>query len=245
LLAPKGQVLVVTDSGAIEARKLAWFSDHTELVLAFAQNRDVYSEFASVAYGRPVDRKKNPEDEVPGFVGKTCTLGLGYQLGPAKLAQTFLAGAMGGPPVQFTLKEATALRVDIAEIAADPYHVKRVKQIPTRLSFHDMMIHYAVCKALVDRYRETNVPIVESWKNAEIAIGAMFTGEEFRFGPNLQFVTAKETLILPSGRRLRYPELAPSGRRGWSYRGQRGTGEKYYSRGCPRRGGRATRLDAG
>jgi hypothetical protein len=112
LLAPAGQVVVASDSAQIEARVLAWASGHDKLVAAFAQGRDVYSEFASVAYGRHVDRKANPEDEGPGNVGKTCILGLGYGLGWVKLSAAMLAGPMGANPVQFTYSDAEVMGVN-------------------------------------------------------------------------------------------------------------------------------------
>ncbi len=208
LLAPEGHVVVAADSGAIEARTLAWLAEHSALVEAFAQKRDVYSEFASIAYGRKVDRKANPADEIPGHVGKTCVLGLGYSMGAAKLATSLLAGANGGPPVQFTMAEASALRVDIGELAEDEYHVKRVRGIPTRLAYRDMFIHYAVSKHLVDTYREENAPIPKFWATLERALSAMYAGKEFRFGPNGCLRTAKNGIVLPSGRMLRYAGLS-------------------------------------
>ncbi len=72
LLAPPGYKVVAVDSGAIEARGVAWVAEHKVMIEAFAQNRDLYSEQASSIYGRTIDRKKNAEDEIPGFVGKVC-----------------------------------------------------------------------------------------------------------------------------------------------------------------------------
>ncbi len=71
-LAPAGRKFAAADSGAIEARVNAWLAGHETLIEGFAQNRDVYSEFMSEVLGRHVDRKKNPEDEIPGFIGKIC-----------------------------------------------------------------------------------------------------------------------------------------------------------------------------
>jgi DNA polymerase len=82
IIAPAGYRLVAADSSQIEARVLAWAAGQHDLVEAFAQHRDVYSEFATQAYGYPVDRSKERER----FVGKTCILQLGYQSGPKKLA---------------------------------------------------------------------------------------------------------------------------------------------------------------
>lgn len=72
IVAPPGHKIVVADSAQIEARFTAWLAGQTDLTGQFARGEDVYSLFATEAYGRPIDRKANPEDEVPGHVGKTC-----------------------------------------------------------------------------------------------------------------------------------------------------------------------------
>ena len=98
---PKGYSLVVCDSSQIEARIVAWLAGETELVAAFAKGEDIYSQFASKVYGRPVNRKRKevgPDgklfapDEVEGFVGKTCILGLGFGMGPDKFALQLKTG---------------------------------------------------------------------------------------------------------------------------------------------------------
>jgi hypothetical protein len=86
--APEGKKVITCDSAQIEARVLSLVAEQWDLNDAFRQGRDVYSEFASLVYGRKVDRKANPGDKVPGFVGKTCILGLGYGMGPPKFIDT-------------------------------------------------------------------------------------------------------------------------------------------------------------
>ena len=68
LLAPEGKRLVACDSSQIEARMLAWVAGQTDLVKAFHMGRDVYSEFASKIYNRPVTK----DNKIERFVGKTC-----------------------------------------------------------------------------------------------------------------------------------------------------------------------------
>lgn len=68
LKAPAGQLLISCDSSQIEARMVAWLAEQHDLVGAFAENRDVYSEFASEVYGRTVTKA----DKIERFVGKTC-----------------------------------------------------------------------------------------------------------------------------------------------------------------------------
>jgi hypothetical protein len=68
ICAPAGKLLVACDSAQIEARVLAWVAGQHDLVQAFAEGRDIYSEFASEVYGRKVTKA----DKLERFVGKTC-----------------------------------------------------------------------------------------------------------------------------------------------------------------------------
>jgi len=115
LRAPEGMRLVTCDSAQIEARVVAWLAGQDDLVEAFRQKRDIYSEFASEVYGRKVDRKRKEldpvtnqmiyPDVVEGFVGKTCILGLGYGMGAVKFQRTLEVG-QAGVSVKLDLHEA-------------------------------------------------------------------------------------------------------------------------------------------
>lgn len=107
ILAPKGQRLVVIDSAQIEARVVAWLAGEQWLLDAFRNKRDVYSEFATVAYGRVVTKA----DKTERFVGKTCVLGLGFQMGAPKLQKGLitLSIAQGLDPVRLELPECYKL----------------------------------------------------------------------------------------------------------------------------------------
>jgi DNA polymerase len=101
LKAPEGHVLIACDSSQIEARMVAWVAEQHDLVGAFAEKRDVYSEFASEVYGRTVTKA----DKIERFVGKTCILGLGYGMGAEKFRRTLEIG-QGGVSVKITIEEA-------------------------------------------------------------------------------------------------------------------------------------------
>jgi len=60
---PDNHVLIAVDSAQIEARVVAWLAGQEDLVEDFRNNVDIYSSFASVVYGRPVDRKAKAIDE--------------------------------------------------------------------------------------------------------------------------------------------------------------------------------------
>ena len=102
LIAPEGRLVYVADLSNIEARMLAWLADEQDLLQAFARNDDVYSQFASQVYGRPINKHDDPTER---FVGKTAILGLGYGMGANKFQATLKSGAMG-PPMEFTTEEA-------------------------------------------------------------------------------------------------------------------------------------------
>lgn len=91
ICAPEGKVLIACDSAQIEARVVAWLANQSDLVEAFRQGRDIYSEFASAIYGYKVTKAQVLER----FVGKTSVLGLGYGMGPPKFQDTLASGLMG------------------------------------------------------------------------------------------------------------------------------------------------------
>lgn len=84
VVAPDGYTVINCDSSQIEARVLAWLAGQDDLVTMFAEGRDVYSEFATKVYKRPISKA----DPIERFVGKTCILGLGYGTGANKLKHT-------------------------------------------------------------------------------------------------------------------------------------------------------------
>lgn len=76
--ADAGYSIIAADLSNIEARLVATLARQWDLVRAFAEGRDIYSEFASKIYGFAVNKHDHP---LQRFVGKTCILGLGYGMG--------------------------------------------------------------------------------------------------------------------------------------------------------------------
>ena len=155
ILAPKGHMIAVADSGQIECRVNAWLWGQDDLVEAFrvadtwdkktmgvatGENRDAYCRFADDVYGREV----TTNDSLERFVGKVCVLGLGYMMGAPKLQLTFAKGALGGPPVYFELER---------------------------------------CQAIVNAYRQKNAKIIMGWKICDRIIEDMASGREGEYGP--------------------------------------------------------------
>jgi len=88
LAAPDGHMIVACDSSQIEARLVAYLAGQDDLVQSFREGRDVYSEFATDVYQRPVTKA----DKVERHVGKTCILGLGYGMGAPKFQHSLATG---------------------------------------------------------------------------------------------------------------------------------------------------------
>jgi len=96
-----GYKMIACDSSQIEARITAYIAGQEDLLNAFREGRDVYSEFASDVYGQPLKQI----DKIKRFVGKTCILGLGYGMGHVKFKDTLSLG-MGGMSVDVDEFEA-------------------------------------------------------------------------------------------------------------------------------------------
>ena len=78
IIADPGKQFISGDFAGIEARvvlALAGQHDKTELM---ASGADVYCHMASRIFGRPIDKKKDPEERQ---TGKNSVLGLGFQMG--------------------------------------------------------------------------------------------------------------------------------------------------------------------
>lgn len=106
ILAAAGHQVCVADSGQIEARVNGWLWGQDDLMQAFRDSdagigRDAYCRFADDIYGREITKA----DKLERFVGKVCVLGLGFQMGALKLQMTLAKGALGGPPVYFSLDQ--------------------------------------------------------------------------------------------------------------------------------------------
>ena len=88
LKAPEGHEIIACDSSQIEARLVAWLAGQDDLVQAFREGRDVYSEFATEVYGRTITKGDYSER----FVGKTGILSLQYGVGAEKFRNMLRLG---------------------------------------------------------------------------------------------------------------------------------------------------------
>lgn len=204
IMAPPGYKIVSADSGQGEARITAWLAGQQDLVDAFAQGRDVYSEHASTIYGRPVNRKKVKEDHIPGQLGKVSILGMGFGMGWYKASMELLKGMLGAPPIQFKLADMEMLQVDPSPFLNNPGKVQRVADMPSRLELNDRLIHCVVTEALITRYRHRYTRIPAYWDLMNQVIDAMIQGREMVFGAHGVMRTAKDKIWMPNGCAMRY-----------------------------------------
>lgn len=86
IIAPPQAVLDVADYSAIETRVLFWVARHETGIRAFREGRDLYKELAARIFRLPVS--EIDDKGVERFVGKTATLGCGYQMGWKKFQKT-------------------------------------------------------------------------------------------------------------------------------------------------------------
>lgn len=145
ICAPEGHTLITCDLSQIEARILAWISGQADLVEAFREGRDVYSEFSSDVYGITVTKADKPRR----FVGKTAILGLGFRVGADKLRQTLAIGQGG-------------VKVDVS-----PDEAKRIVKL-YRMKNHMIVAFWERCRhALHNVYAQTSFDIVPGVLSAD------------------------------------------------------------------------------
>jgi DNA polymerase len=84
ICAPEGYKLIVGDFAAIELRLLAWLAKEPKLMGKIINDEDIYSDFASLKYGRKITKA----DKIERQFGKCSILGLGYNMGAKKFKAT-------------------------------------------------------------------------------------------------------------------------------------------------------------
>jgi DNA polymerase len=88
IMAPEGYTLVVADSANIELRTSAGLCGQWDIVDTLVAGADLYAQFASTLFGRPVTKDSDPEARQ---VGKVAVLQLGYQSGAGTFAAAYWA----------------------------------------------------------------------------------------------------------------------------------------------------------
>jgi DNA polymerase bacteriophage-type len=165
LYAPDGYTILAVDAAQIEARLVAWICRQLDLLEMFRNGEDTYASFASDIYGRTITKA----DKFERFNGKTCILGLGFQMSDSKLLITLRNGA----------REAGI----------------------------EAVYELSQCTQWVYKYRNRFKNIRAEWERLDWLVERMAIGQADSQKIGVCLVDGK-TVILPSGLRLYYDNLA-------------------------------------
>lgn len=116
IVAPQGFRLGVADSSQIECRADGYLAGQEDLMQLFRDKRDPYNDMATDIFGRAIDRKRQDEageypDFLEGFIGKTATLGLGFQMGGNKFKLTVQTNAKVQLGIDYPIEVDEAYRI--------------------------------------------------------------------------------------------------------------------------------------
>ena len=206
LRAEPGHVFVTVDASQIEARVLAWLAGQVDVVEAFGNGVDLYSDFIGDVLGehvyKPADKSDPNYDTMTALrnVGKECILGLGYGMGWFKL---------------FTRIREHPQAADIRAVLGSK-------------------LNAGFIKTLVNGYRAKYAQIPELWDDLDSSFHVARKGSVSAAGCEGQIRFESENMfesmhmILPSSRRVRYAGFkkykTDRGYLEWMY----GSGRKIY-----------------
>ncbi len=229
LVAPKGHKCVVVDKSQIEARMLVYWAGQEDMVDVFRRGEDPYNVMAGTIYGCVVDRKNVPADKNAGMVGKASILGCGYQMGWSKFQESLRIGFLGMPSMVFDEVYRSQLNVSVEAFCAQRSYKPGFGTLrdealavkPMNVDEYAHLMHCAVTKAIVDRYRKTNNKVVELWKEMGKHLQDISNGVEVSCGPRPLVTTCKQGLRMPNGMVLQYDELRKDPKGRWTYYGDK------------------------
>lgn len=173
---------------------LFWLANEQKGLDIFRRGEDIYNDMATTIYGYPVNREL-PEHDKQGKLGKVAILGLGFQMGASKFVET--AEVMGGVTI---VEDLSCLHCGLFPKAdhhkhefeaADPDEMTAVK--------------------VVQAYREKYWRVKQLWWDTEkAAVQAVQRPGKTAVCGKVSWIADDDFLycILPSGRRLGYPEPA-------------------------------------
>lgn len=220
ICAPSGYTLVVCDLSQIEPRVLAYLADYQPLLEIFASGQDAYAAFGAQMFGIAGLNKKDHADLRQS--AKSALLGCGYGMGWASFSAQLLTGFLGAPPTRYDKAFAKQLGVtsqDVADFISWERNLEMMAGIPRTCTDDELLVHCVSAKKIIDIYRSRAREVVSFWDlcggliKHSLADGKEYTHKCLTF--------SKESIRLPSGLSLRYPDLTGSadekGRVQWHY----------------------------
>jgi len=220
ICAPSGYTLVVCDLSQIEPRVLAYLADYQPLLEIFASGQDAYAAFGAQMFGIPGLNKKDHADLRQS--AKSALLGCGYGMGWASFSAQLLTGFLGAPPTRYDKAFAKQLGVtsqDIADFLGWEKNLEMMAGIPRTCTDDELLVHCVSAKKIIDIYRSRAKEVVSFWDLCGGLIKhSLSDGKEYT---HKCLTFSKESIRLPSGLSLRYPDLTGSadekGRVQWHY----------------------------
>ena len=220
ICAPKGFTLVVCDLSQIEPRVLAYLADYQPLLEIFSSGKDAYAAFGAQMFGIPNLNKETHPDLRQS--AKSALLGCGYGMGWASFSAQLLTGFLGAPPTMYDKAFAKQLGVsteDVNTFVSWERNMEMLANIPHTCTDKELLVHSLASKKIIDIYRNKAQPVVSLWDLCGGLIKhSLAEGKEYTY-KCLTF--SKESIRLPSGLSLRYPNLTGTtdekGRVQWHY----------------------------
>jgi DNA polymerase len=218
--APEGYTLVVCDLSQIEPRVLAYLADYASLLKIFSSGKDAYAAFGAQMFGIPTLSKESHPDLRQS--AKSALLGCGYGMGWASFSAQLLTGFLGAPPTMYDKAFAKQLGVsteDVNSFVSWEHNMEMLANIPHTCEEKELLIHALASKKIIDIYRSKAQSVVSLWDLCGGLIKhSLAEGKEYTY-KCLTF--SKESIRLPSGLSLRYPNLTGTtdekGRVQWHY----------------------------
>jgi DNA polymerase len=238
LIAGPGKVFYVADYAAIEARVVLWLADAQEALGVFRRGEDIYCAIATTIYGRPINKQDHPKERQ---LGKVTILGLGYGMGfvtfllslrgydmkftieevRAILGDKYNKYLMGirkrysPKPEHFIDRQTKKVDQKKFKVACQTAKREVTRLVSNREKPGEIFHELALCKYLVDVYRETYPEVVRLWKDFEAAATqAVIDWEAYKADPTAPkpepIWTGKVYWIVEDNRFLRC--YLPSGR---------------------------------
>lgn len=210
LRAGPGEVFVTVDASQIEARVLAWVAGQEDVVDAFGDGVDLYSDFIGDVVGEEV-RKVDPSlaiyDRMTALrnVGKECILGLGFGMGWYKLF-----ARLREHPQAAAIRKVLGPRLN-AKFAKDLVSTYRAKYDQVPLLWRDLDTAFHIARK-------------GGWAEAGCEGQLSFFSEDMFNSMHM---------VLPSGRQIRYAGFK-------KYKNDRGYDEWVYGSGRKIYGGLIT-----
>lgn len=185
VVAPPGYRIVHRDASQIEARMVAFLAGCQDILNAFSQKRDIYSEFSTETFGRKITKA----DAKERFVGKTGILSLQYGVGAPRFRHALFIGANG---INYVIDEVEARRIVYL-------YRRRYHEIPTLWNNAEIALN---------RMLLMSTPLTGP------ATRKLREALELQADPIPCIEVGHEALWMPNGMCIAYPDIKRETRRG-------------------------------